>query len=236
MSKKIVFLLFILVETGLLLAGILGDNFIAGQGWGLLSAEILLAALAFFFWGFEQGRVSSQEIALMAVLGAVASAGRFAFAALPNIQPTTFMVIISGYVFGPRTGFMVGSTAALVSNFFLGQGPWTPWQMLIWGVAGASSGLIKGVYPGIGNGGMVLLNFIWGYVYGWTMNLWFWTAFIQPLNWQSLLAVCATSIWFDTMHAVGNAVFCLLFGAGFIRMLKRFQRRMKVVTIDMTEH
>ena len=231
-AQKMLFPLFLIIILGLLFVGIKQDNFIARQGWGLLSAEIMLAALAFFYWGFEQGKASSREIALIAVLGAAAAVGRVPFAALPNVQPTTFMVIISGFVFGPRAGFMVGSTAALVSNFFLGQGPWTPWQMFSWGLAGASAGLIKMVYPNIGTRGMTVFSFIWGYLFGWIMNLWFWTAFIQPLNWQSFVAAYAASFWFDTFHAVGNAAFYLLFGASFIKILKRFRRKLKTGIIE----
>ncbi|MFZ5651071.1 MAG: ECF transporter S component [Bacillota bacterium] len=231
-AHKFLFPLFLIIILGLLFAGIKQDNFVARQGWGLLSAEIMLIALAFFYWGFEQGRVSSREIALIAVLGAVAAVGRVPFAALPNVQPTTFMVIVSGFVFGPRAGFMVGSTAALVSNFFLGQGPWTPWQMFAWGLAGTSAGVIKTICPGIGTRGMSVFSFIWGYFFGWIMNLWFWTAFIQPLNWQSFTAAYAASLWFDTFHAAGNAAFYLLFGAGFIKILKRFRRKLKTGIIE----
>jgi len=231
-ARKNLFPLFLIIVLGLLFAGIKQDNFIARQGWGLLSAEIMLAALAFFYWGFEQGKASSREIALIAVLGAVAAIGRIPFAALPNVQPTTFMVIVCGFVFGPRAGFMVGSTAALVSNFFLGQGPWTPWQMFTWGLAGASAGLIKIVYPNIGTSGMSVFNFVWGYFFGWIMNLWFWTAFIQPLNWQSFVATYASSFWFDTFHAAGNAAFYLLFGASFTIILKRFRRKLKIRIIE----
>ncbi|MCL6610354.1 MAG: ECF transporter S component [Peptococcaceae bacterium] len=231
-ARKILFPLFLIVIPGLLYAGIKQDNFLAGQGWGLLSAEMVLAALALFYWGFERGGASSREAAFIAVLGAAAAAGRIPFAALPNVQPTTFLVIVSGFVFGPRAGFMVGSTAALVSNFFLGHGPWTPWQMFAWGLAGASAGLIRMVYPGIGTLGMSAFNFIWGYLFGWIMNLWFWTSFIQPLNWQSFLASYAASFWFDTFHAAGNAAFYLVFGSSFTKILTRFRRKLKVRIVE----
>lgn len=232
--SRIHFPLFLIIILGLLLTGIKQNNFIAGQGWGLISAEIILLALAFFYWGFEQGKTSSREIALIAVLGAVAAVGRIPFSALPNVQPTTFIVIVSGFVFGPRAGFMVGSTAALVSNFFLGQGPWTPWQMFTWGLAGASAGLIKLFIPRIGSVGMAVFSFIWGYLFGGIMNIWHWTAFIQPLNWQSFVAVNATSFWFDTFHALGNAVFYLLFGVSFTKILRRFRRKLKIEIIDQS--
>jgi len=224
-----VFLLLIIV---LLLSGIKQNNLLAKQGWGLLSAEIMVAGLAFLYWGFEQGKTSSREIAFIAVLGALAAVGRIPFAMLPNVQPATFIIIVSGFVFGPRAGFMVGSTAALVSNFFLGQGPWTPWQMFAWGIAGASSGVLKIIFPNIGTAGMSVFHFIWGYLFGWIMNIWFWTAFIYPLNWQSFLATYAASFWFDTFHAVGNVAFYLIFGAGFVKILKRFRKKLEISILD----
>lgn len=234
--RKILFPLFLLIILGLLFAGIKQNNFIAGQGWGLLSAEIMIAALAFLYWGFEQGKTSPREIALIAVLAALAAAGRIPFAVLPNIQPVTFMVIVTGFVFGPRAGFMMGSTAALVSNFFLGQGPWTPWQMFSWGMAGITAGLLKMFFPGAGARSMLFLNFIWGYIFGWVMNLWFWTSVVRPLNWQSFIAAYAASFWFDTMHALGNALFYLVFGATFTRVLKRFHRKMTVREVEIVDN
>jgi len=231
--QKIVFAVTLLVIAALLLAAGSGqDNFVARQGWGLLSAEIMFLVLILFYWGFEQGKTSSREIALIAMLSAIAAAGRIPFAALPNVQPTTLIVIISGFVFGPQAGFAVGSTAALVSNFFLGQGPWTPWQMFAWGLAGASAGLLKAIFPAAGRKWLVVFCFFWGYLYGWIMNIWSWAAFIRPLNWQTFLAAYSASFFFDTLHAAGNALFCAALGNSLVRMLRRFQRKLTVEIIS----
>ena len=229
---KIFFPLSLLIILGLLFADIKHNNFLLKQGWGLLSAEIIFTALAFFYWGFEKSKTSSREIAFIAVLGTIAAVGRVPFAMLPGLQPVTFIVIISGFVFGSRAGFMVGSTAALVSNFFLGQGPWTPWQMFTWGLAGVSAGLIKKAFPNIGARWMTVFCFIWGYLYGWIMNLWFWTAFIQPLNWKSFVVTYAASFWYETFHALGNTAFFLLFGTGFIKILMRFRKKLQIKIIE----
>ncbi|ACV61484.1 conserved hypothetical protein [Desulfofarcimen acetoxidans DSM 771] len=229
---KILFPFSLLVILGLLFASIRQDSFLLKQGWGLLSAEIIVIALAFCYWGFEKSRISAREISFIAVLGTIAAVSRVPFAALPGVQPVTFIVIISGYVFGSRAGFMVGSTAALVSNLFLGQGPWTPWQMFVWGLAGASAGLIKKIIPKIGTRSLIIFCFCWGYLYGWIMNLWFWTAFVQPLSWKSFVLTYAASFWYETFHAVGNVIFYLLLGTGFIEILERFRRKLKIEIID----
>lgn len=227
--------MFLLAVAGLLAFSLRPGNPVARQNWGLLSAEIVFIAIVFLYRGFEKSRVSSREIAIIAVLGTVAAVGRVPFAALPNIQPVTFMVIISGYIFGARAGFMVGSTAAVVSNFFLGQGPWTPWQMFAWGLAGSSAALFSAVFPQAGRWGMAAFQFAWGYIFGWIMNLWFWTAFISPLNWQSFLATYAASFWLDTCHALGNVIFYLFCGAGAVKVLRRTKNKLEVSYLPARE-
>ena len=59
-----------------------------------------------------------------------------AFAPIPNVKPTTDIVLIAGFALGGAPGLAVGALAALASNFFFGQGYWTPWQMAAWGLVG----------------------------------------------------------------------------------------------------
>ena len=84
----------------------------------------------------ETGPAASKEIVLVATLAAVAAAGRVLFAGVPGVQPVTVVTVAAGAALGARAGFATGAIAALASNFFLGQGPWTPWQMLAWGMCG----------------------------------------------------------------------------------------------------
>ncbi len=106
------------------------------MSWQLASFLILGAVLLGGFAWYERSRPPSQVVALVAALAALAIAGRIAFAAFPNVKPTTDIVIFAGYALGPAPGFAVGALAALVSNFWFGQGPWTPWQMAGWGLCG----------------------------------------------------------------------------------------------------
>lgn len=221
-----------LVYVAVLIAiAVIGRSLLIGQAWGLLSAAIVLLALLVFYWGLESGEVSAKFIAIVAVLGAVAGLARIPFAGIPNVQPTTFVVIIAGFVLGPRAGFLVGSTAALTSNFFLGQGPWTPWQMVAWGLGGVVAGLLGRVLPRLGKG-LLVMNFAWGFIFGWIMDVWQWTAFVSPLNWRSFVSTCVASVWFDTFHAVGNVVFFLVFGSSLIKILRRFRRKLTVTLIS----
>jgi energy-coupling factor transport system substrate-specific component len=184
---------------------------------------------------FERRKVSAKEIALIAGLSAIAGLGRIPFAGIPNVQPTTFIVIVSGYVLGPRAGFMVGAVSALASNFFLGQGPWTPWQMLVWGMAGASGGFASKFIPNISRLQMVILCGVWGYFYGWFINLWYWSAYTYPHTLGSYIAVCATSFVFDTLHASGNVVLSWMLGKEFINIISRFKRKMTISYLEVKE-
>src|SRR5437763_7915671 len=106
------------------------------MSWQLAAFGLLFLALAGGLAWYERARPDARVVALVATLAALAALGRIAFAALPNVKPTTDIVLISGYALGGGPGFVVGALTGLISNFFFGQGPWTPWQMAAWGATG----------------------------------------------------------------------------------------------------
>ena len=196
------------------------------SNWGLTATILVILAILAFFFEFEATAISSKEIALIAMLGTISAVSRVPFAVIPNVQPCTYIIICSGYVFGPVAGFMVGAVTALVSNFFLGQGPWTLYQMFAWGLAGVSAAYLRRFE--LGKISLIIFGTIWGYLYGWIMNTWFWASFVFPLTFRTFLTYQLTSIWFDTFHALGNAVFLGFFGMKTIIILQRFKRRFSI--------
>ena len=199
------------------------------QHWAAFVIIFFVGALLFFFIRFERSALSSREVGVIAILAALAAISRVPFAALPGIQPTTFITIISGYVFGAQAGFMVGAVAALGSNFFLGQGPWTLFQMLFWGLAGAGAGVLGRYFPRTGRAGMALFNGFWGFLFGWLMNLYLVVFLIKPLTWSSVLTAYSASLPFDCFHALGNVAFSVLLGPQLVRVLRRFKAKMTYV-------
>lgn len=115
----------------------------------LIATIIVLAAFVGFTMSFEGRRPQARELAVVAVLAALAVASRAVFAWVPHFKPMAGIVMISGMALGPQGGFLVGAVSALASNFLFGQGPWTPWQMLAFGVAGLIGGLLTrtGLFP-----------------------------------------------------------------------------------------
>jgi energy-coupling factor transport system substrate-specific component len=120
------------------------------MSWQLGAFAILAIGLAGGFAWYERGRPDARVVALVGTLAAFAALGRIAFAALPNIKPTTDIVLISGYALGGGPGFAVGALAALTSNFFFGQGPWTPWQMAGWAATGLLGAGLAASWTGAG--------------------------------------------------------------------------------------
>ena len=101
-----------------------------------------LFALLSVFLSFEKSKQNSLKLALTAVMCALGIAGRAVFAAVPFFKPVGAVTILAGLSFGPRTGFLCGALIMLISNFMFGQGPWTVFQMLGFGIMGALSGLL----------------------------------------------------------------------------------------------
>ena len=196
-----------------------------------LTAIIMLVLLGVFI-SFEEGRATAYEVAIIAMLSATSIALRVAFAALPQVQPSTFIILAAGVVYGSRAGFMVGALTPLVSNFFLGHGLWTPFQMFAWGAAGASAGLVARAWPDIHRNGLIVMGIVWGFLFGWITNLS--QMFFVPPTWQSFITIYALSFWFELAHSIANAVIAWVFAVEVLWVLRRYRRRFEVEYLDGT--
>jgi prenyltransferase beta subunit len=197
--------------------------------WQLSSFLVLaLAVTAGFLW-YERRRPPARVLSLVAALAALAVVGRLAFAAIPNVKPTTDIVFFAGYALGAAPGFAVGAVTALVSNVFLSQGPWTVWQMAGWGGVGVAGAALARVLRGreLGRVRLAIVCGLAGFAFGAWMDVYQWTlAARQDLD--SYLAVSASSLPYNLAHAIGNVVFCMLIGPVFVRALRRYRRRFEV--------
>ncbi len=194
-----------------------------------MTAIIVLVLVAVFI-SFEEGKASAHEVAIIAMLSAASIALRVAFAALPNVQPSTFIILTTGVVYGPRAGFMVGALTALVSNFFLGHGLWTPFQMFAWGAAGATGGLAGRAWPDIGRRGLAVLGLAWGFLFGWITNIS--SLIFVGVSWGSVILVYSISFWFELAHAVANIVIAYVFATEMLWVLRRYRRRFELEMVE----
>jgi energy-coupling factor transport system substrate-specific component len=196
------------------------------MSWELASFLILAAVLLAGFAWYERSRPPAQVVALVAALAALAIAGRIAFAAFPNVKPTTDIVLFAGYALGGAPGFAVGALTALVSNFWFGQGPWTPWEWAGWWMAGPRCASLAAVGGrNVGRLTLAAVCGIAGLAYGALLNFSLMATYGGDLSLEHFLLLESRAVPFDAAHAIGNVVFALVAGPAMIRMLSRFRER-----------
>ena len=187
---------------------------------------LLVAVLSIvpFFLRFEHKRQNVRELVLVAVMTALSVAGRLLFAPVPGFKPVTAIVIITGLYLGWEAGYLCGSLTALVSNLYFGQGPWTPFQMAIWGLIGLFAALlakqlcasrillcIYGVFSGV--------------AYSAFMDVWSTLWYDGYLNIARYLALLITALPFMAVYAVSNVVFLLMLTGPIGRKLTRIKTK-----------
>jgi energy-coupling factor transport system substrate-specific component len=196
--------------------------------WQLAAFALLFIGLASGFAWYERTRPDARIVALVATLAAFAALGRIAFAALPNVKPTTDIVLIAGYALGPAPGFVVGAVAGLTSNFFFGQGPWTAWQMAAWGATGlVGAGLARATGRRVGRWSLAVVCALVGFAYTAVQDVGDWVTYSDHSAGQLGFYV-GRGLGFDAVHAAGCLAFALAFGPALARLIGRFTERLHV--------
>ena len=223
-ALEIVLLLAVPVTmTAVLFAGINQTAF------AMLAVVVLV--LAMFFAGYEASRPGLRQIMPTLVLAALAAAGRILFGPIPDFKPVSAIAIIAGVTLGRRNGFMVGALAALTSNFFFGQGMWTPWQMYAWGLVGyvggalGQAGAFERADGTVRKPALMFYGFASGLLYGAVINTYDIIGFVQPLTWPGAVARLATAVPFDLMHSVSTCVFLAALYKPWCRRITRVVRK-----------
>jgi prenyltransferase/squalene oxidase-like repeat protein len=196
------------------------------MSWEIGAMAILALVLLGGFAWYERTRPPSQIVALVAALAAIAVAGRVAFSPIPNVVPTTDIALLAGYALGPAPGFAVGALSGLVSNFWLGQGPWTPWQMAGWGLTGVlGAGLAVVTRRSVGRFGLAAVCAFAGFAYGALLDFSLMVTYGGEQSLDRFLALSARGLPFNIAHAAGNAALALVAGPAMARILLRYRRR-----------
>lgn len=190
-----------------------------------VSLAIVVVVVAFFLIWLEKKNTSSRQLTVIAALIALGVAGRAAFFMFPQFKPVGAIVIISGAILGPEVGFIVGSMTMLISNIFFAQGPWTPWQMIAFGLIGFIVGLLthaKILKP-------TRLSLCWfGFIsiiviYGGIMNPASVLMYTSEINWKLILAAYISGAPMDLVHAIATIFFLWFLSKPIIKKLSRIQ-------------
>lgn len=201
----------------------IGIYYLGDKKYYFISLLIILETMIPFGFAFENRKPKARELVIISALCAIGVAGRTAFFMLPQFKPVAAIVIISGVAFGGETGFLVGAITAFVSNFFFGQGPWTPWQMFSFGIIGFLAGIMfqKGILRKTKTD-MCLFGFVATFViYGGIMNPASVIMWQSNININMVLSSYVMGMPFDFIHAV-STVFFLFFAAE--PMLEKLER------------
>jgi energy-coupling factor transport system substrate-specific component len=220
---------------------VLGTLFAPKGSYYITAALVVACALVPAFASFESCRPSAREVALTAVLCALAVASRAAFAWLPGFKPLAAVVMLSGVALGPHAGFLVGALSMLASNFMFGQGPWTPWQMLAYGLAGLVFGLLgrAGVVPRVpdpraggrvltrrGNLALALAGALFVLVVvGPVLDTCSVFTMLSMLTPAGVLSIYAAGLPFNALQAAATFVTLLLAADPLLRAVARVARR-----------
>lgn len=216
--KKHTFLAVMLIMPLLILAGavVFRDKQYA---WISLGAAVLCCVP--FFAGFEK-RGGQTKIVIIAVMIAFSVIGRIIFAPVPAFKPVTAMVVITGIYFGREAGFMTGALSAVISNFYFGQGPWTPFQMLVWGLIGALAGLLSRRLEK-SRIALICYGALSGVAFSLLMDVWT-VLWIDGSFVLSRYAAALITAWpFTLTYAVSNVIFLLILNPVFGKKLKRIK-------------
>jgi len=209
----------------------LGIFLLNDRKYYFISLLIILYAIIPFILVFEKRKPKPRELIVIAVLVAIAVAGRAAFFMLPQFKPIVAIVIIAAVCLGAEAGFLVGVTTGFVSNFFFGQGPWTPWQMFCFGIIGFIAGLL--FQKGWLNRSKLALCVFGGaatfIIYGGIINIGSLLIFTGKFSWPALFATYISAFWFDMIHAIATIVFLYILSKPMIEKLDRIKVKYSLV-------
>lgn len=201
----------------------IGIYYLGDKKYYFISLLIILETMIPFAFAFENRKPKARELVIIRSLCAIGVVGRTAFFMLPQFKPVAAIVIISGVAFGGETGFLVGAITAFVSNFFFGQGPWTPWQMFSFGIIGFLAGIMfqKGILRKTKTDMCVFGFLVTFVIYGGIMNPASVIMWQSNININMVLSSYVMGMPFDFIHAV-STVFFLFFAAE--PMLEKLER------------
>lgn len=203
----------------------LGMYYLDDRKYYIVSLLIICYTMIPFFMVFEKRKPEARELILIAVLIAIAVAGRAAFFMVPQFKPVVAIVIIAGVCLGGEVGFLVGAMTGFISNFFFGQGPWTPWQMFCFGIIGFIAGIL--FEKGILQKSRLQLCIYGGlstfFIYGGLIDIWTILMFTPEPTMETAILVYGTGLWFNLIHAVATVVFLYFLAKPMTEKLERIK-------------
>lgn len=233
LSKRTIasmFLILILIPVTIWIGITLFDD----RKYFVISLAIAVYCMLPFFLIFEGRKPQARELLTIAVLVAIAVAGRAAFFMVPSFKPVVAMTIISAVCFGAESGFLVGALSMLSSNMLFGQGPWTPWQMFAAGIIGFLAGILF-------QKGWLKARKISLCIYGFLATVFIYGGIMNPaslvmtsyaITKRNLLAIYMSGLPVDLVHASATVIFLWIASKPMIEKLERIKVKYGMIEED----
>ena len=215
-SEKLRRVLRVLLPFVLIPALVLLGAVFRGKGYAFLSLCIAVLSFLFFVSGYERRKTGTRRLILVAILTALSVTGRF----IPVFKPITAVTMLTAMYLGGESGFLVGSLSAIISNMYFGQGPWTPFQMLSWGLIGLAAGGMAGVLKR-SRVALCGFGFIAGIAYSFIMDIWTVLWYNGGFDLSLYRAALVTALPFMLLYGCSNILFLLLLARPIGEKLER---------------
>ncbi len=197
---------------------VLGETVFDEKKHLYVSFAVAVLSLVLFYTGFERKQTGTRRMVIVAVMIALSGAGRF----IPLFKPVTAITVITAVWLGGEAGFLVGSLSALIFNFYFGQGPWTPFQMLAWGMIGLIAGFLAEPLKK-SRLALTLYGVAAGIAYSFIMDVWTVLGHYGTFNKELYLAALGTAIPYTVTYAVSNFIFLWFLAKPFGEKLSRIK-------------
>lgn len=198
-------------------AVVLGALFLDGSKYIYVTFFVAVLSVVLFVCGFERRKTGSRRLVATCVMAALAIVGRF----IPLFKPIAALTAITGMYLGGEAGFLCGALSALVSNFYFGHGPWTPFQMLAWGLIGLCAGALHNLLQK-SRPALYIFGSVSGVFFSLVMDVWT-VLWMGEFEMCVYLAAIVTAIPHTVMYAVSNVLFLILCAKPFGEKLQRLK-------------
>lgn len=182
----------------------------------IISFGVAVLALFLFISGFERKQTGARRMVIISVMTALCIAGRF----IPFFKPITALTVLTAIYLGGESGFLVGALAAMLSNFYFGQGPWTPFQMLAWGMIGLLAGYLSAPLKK-SRGFLLVYGVLSGVAYSFVMDVWTVMWYDSAFRWELYASAIITALPHTALYGVSNFIFLWFLARPFGEKLER---------------
>lgn len=183
-----------------------------------VSLLVAVLSILLFIAGFEKKQTGARRLVIVAVMTALGIIGRF----IPFFKPIAAITTISGIYLGGEAGFLVGALSALLSNFYFGQGPWTAFQMLAWGIIGLLAGALAGPLK---KSRVLLVTYgvLAGIAYSLIMDAWSVLWYSSSITAELYLGAILTALPHTLLYSISNFAFLWFMAKPFGEKLERIK-------------